>query len=362
MPHKPTIQLVPPQELVPYERNARTHNEKQIKQIANSIQRFGFLNPVLVDEANMIIAGHGRVRAAIDLQMKTIPIRKFSHLSEEEKLAYILADNKIAEKAGWDQDILAIELQHLLTLEDELDVTLTGFEMAEIEAIVIDGAIENDPADQNLPSPPQSPVTKKGDIWLLGDHKIICGDALDKNTYKTLLGEERASLIFTDPPYNVPISGHVCGNGKIKHKEFAMASGEMSRSEFVEFLEVCIHFLIKHSLDGSIHYICMDWRHMSELLEAADGQYKELKNLCVWNKSNGGMGSLYRSKHELIFVFKNGTGTHTNNVELGKNGRNRTNIWDYPSVNSFGQSQKDLTLHPTVNALADGFLKAGRGV
>jgi DNA modification methylase len=341
-----------PKKLKPYNNNARKHSSKQIKEIENSIKTFGFLNPVLIDENDMIIAGHGRVLAAINLQLDAIPTRLISHLSKNEKKAYILADNKLAEKAGWDDDILAIELQHLLEVDDENLIFLTGFEMSEIDnLIMLDGntICEEDP----IPSPEDFSTSEIGDIWILGKHKILCGNALNPSSYKNLLGEEKAGMIFSDPPYNVLVNGHVCGNGTIKHQEFVMASGEMSSEEFTNFLDTAFQNLVNFSRNGSIHFICMDWRHMSEILSAGSKNYQELKNLCVWNKDNGGMGSLYRSKHELVFVFKHGKAEHVNNIELGKNGRYRTNVWDYAGVNTMKSGrEEELSMHPTVKPVA----------
>jgi DNA modification methylase len=181
---------------------------------------------------------------------------------------------------------------------------------------------------------------------------LICGDSTIGATYQALLGEDRAQLVFTDPPYNVPISGHVGGLGAIQHREFAMASGEMSSAEFTDFLHTVFGHLAAFSADGSIHFQCMDWRHLGEMLAAGKAAYSELKNICVWAKNNGGMGSLYRSQHELVFVFKSGTAPHINNVELGKYGRYRTNVWSYAGVNSFGEDRSDLHLHPTVKPVA----------
>ena len=196
-------------------------------------------------------------------------------------------------------------------------------------------------------------MSRVGDLWLLGDHRLLCGDATKLASYGSLLGGERAQLVFVDPPYNVRIDGHVCGSGSIKHREFEMAAGEMSEAQFTGFLTTVLERLAQHSADGSIHYVCMDWRHIFELLAAGRAAYSELKNLCVWNKDNGGMGSLYRSKHELVLVFKHGSGAHINNVELGRHGRNRTNVWDYAGVNSFGAGRlDDLAMHPTVKPVA----------
>ena len=339
--------------LKPYGRNARTHSAKQIAQIAASIKAFGFNNPVLIDMQGGIIAGHGRVEAAKKLGRLTVPCVRLDHLDDAAKRAYLLADNKLAEKAGWDPEILKIELQHLSSLDLDFDVTITGFEMAEIDVLLGDAVPNADPAD-DVPEMEQGPaVTRLGDIWQIGGHRLICGDSTDAVTYARLLDGNAAQLFFTDPPYNVKIDGHVCGLGGVKHREFAMASGEMSTVEFTDFLAKVFANLADHSINGAINFICMDWRHMSEVLAAATPAYTELKNLCVWAKTNGGMGSLYRSQHELVFVFKNGRAPHINNVELGVHGRYRTNVWSYAGVNSFGASRDaDLAMHPTVKPVA----------
>ena len=338
--------------LKPYARNARTHSRKQIKKIATSIERFGFVNPVLIDEHNQIIAGHGRVAAAKLLGWQEVPVLRIEHLSEAEKRAYILADNRLAEEAGWDREMLAIELQGLIDID--FSIELTGFDAVEID-LVLDEAAAAEAPDQDvddevplLPSP-EAAITRPGDLWRLGRHRLLCGDATDAASYAALLGEAKASIVFTDPPYNVPISGHVSGLGKQQHREFAMASGEMTSNEFKRFLETVFGHLAAGSADGSIHFICMDWRHMTETMAAGGSIYQELKNLCVWVKSNGGMGTFYRSRHELIFAFKKGTAEHINNFELGQHLRYRTNVWEYAGVNSFGRERDDsLAMHPTV--------------
>lgn len=345
----------PPGELILYSRNARTHSKKQIAQIASSIAKFGFNNPVLIDMEGMIVAGHGRVEAAKELGLKTVPVIRLEHLSDAEKRAYILADNRLAEKAGWDREILAIELQNLMSEELEFDVTITGFEMPEIDVLIEElepKPDKRDPADF-VPALQDQAVTRLGDIWLIGPHRLICGDSLDPATFADLLEGEQAQMVFTDPPYNVPIDGHVSGLGEMKHREFAFASGEMTAAEFEAFLATVFTNLAEASIDGAIHFVAMDWRHMAEVLAAGRGTYAELKNLCVWSKTNGGMGSLYRSQHELFFVFKSGTAPHINNVELGKHGRYRTNVWSYAGANSFSKTRDDdLAMHPTVKPVA----------
>src|SRR6266545_650270 len=338
--------------LRPYPRNARTHSKKQIQQIAKSIERFGFCNPVLIDEDGQIIAGHGRVEAAKLCGMDKIPTMRLSHFSEADKRAYILADNKLAEKAGWDREILAIELQSLADLGFELD--LTGFEPAEVDLIIEELDESGDRAENASPAYSDRPaVTRPGDIWMLGQHAMVCGDARDPAAYDLLMRGDKAEFVFTDPPYNVPIDGHVCGLGRIRHKDFAMGCGEMSEEQFTTFLANVFELLCRYSNDGSIHQVCMDWRHMREMLAAGHRHYGELKNLCVWNKTNAGMGSFYRSKHELIFAWKNGSAPHINNFELGQYGRSRSNVWDYDGVNTLRPGRlAELAMHPTVKPVA----------
>lgn len=336
-------------DLKPYANNPRQHSEKQIRQIADSIETFGFNNPILLDGDNGVIAGHGRLEAAKLIGFEFVPTIYLAHMNEVQKRAYIIADNKLADNASWDQQLLKIEFDYLTQIDPDFDLSLTGFEIPEIDYFLQIGN-ENESEETLNIDKPLIPVTQEGNIWTLGKHKIFCGDSRSQDSYKKLLGDNKADLVFTDPPYNVPVDGHVCGNGSIKHREFAMASGEMSPDEFETFLKEIFSNLIAYSSDGSIHYICMDWRHTGEIIRAGS-LYTELKNLCVWNKTNGGMGSLYRSKHELVFVFKNGKKAHTNNIQLGKHGRNRTNVWDYAGVNNF-QTNQGLEYHPTVKPVA----------
>ena len=342
-------------DLRPYARNARTHSKKQVAQIARSIERFGFTNPVLVSDEGEIIAGHGRVEAAKTIGMKTVPTLALSHLSETERRAYVLADNKLAMNAGWDKEILAIELQALVDLE--FDTELTGFSLAEVD-LVLDEAGEADPEGSDAPEdvvPTMSgeAITRRGDLWLLGNHRLLCGDTQQASDLTRLMAGETADLVFTDPPYNVAIDGNVCGLGSVKHREFAFASGEMDRAQFVTFLKSTLGNMAAVMRDGGIAYVCMDWRHMGELLEAGEPSFTELKNLIVWNKTNGGMGAFYRSKHELIFVFKQGTAAHTNSFGLGETGRYRTNVWDYAGISSISAARtEELAMHPTVKPVS----------
>lgn len=341
--------------LRPYARNARTHSKKQVRQIAASIERFGFTNPVLISDEGEIIAGHGRVEAAKLLGWKAVPAIALSHLSEIERRAYVLADNKLALNAGWDKDILAIELQALVDFA--FDVELTGFSLAEVD-FVLDEAADSDPdgkdnADDDVMTISGPPVSRQGDIWLFGRYRLLCGDARNADDFATLMEGAKADLVFTDPPYNVKIDGNVCGLGTVKHREFAFASGEMSRTQFTSFLAETLSNIASVMRDGAIAYVCMDWRHMGELQAAGEQAFTELKNLVVWNKNNGGMGAFYRSKHELIFVFKQGTAEHTNSFGLGQTGRYRTNVWDYAGISSISAARSDeLAMHPTVKPVA----------
>ncbi len=350
------VRLTPTNHLAAYKNNARTHSKKQISQIAKSIQRFGFNNPILVDDSGQIIAGHGRVEAAKLLGLNEVPTLCLSHLSDVDKRAYVLADNRLAEKAGWDREILAIELQALIDLDFEVE--LTGFEAPYVDIVLEDAAEANGgppgPEDE-IPDPPTAgaAVSRTGDVWALGPHRLLCGNALDAASYQTLMAGELADMVFTDPPYNLRIDGNVSGLGRVRHREFAMASGEMTEDDFTKFLRTAFEQLAAHSVDGSIHFLCMDWRHLAEMFGAGNAVYAELKNLVVWNKSNGGMGTFYRSKHELIFVWKAGNAPHLNNFELGQHGRHRTNVWDHAGVNTMRSGRlEELAMHPTVKPVA----------
>jgi DNA modification methylase len=346
---------VPIRNLKAYSQNARTHSKHQIRQIADSISTFGFLNPVIINQDNQIIAGHGRVAAATLLGMESVPTIQVAHLSPGQIRAYVLTDNKLAENAGWNKEILAIELQHLIVSSEIPDVTLTGFEVPEIDLIIqsVTGDIDGD-HEEEIAIPLRS-LTRVGDLWQLGRHRILCGSSLEVESYEVLFGDKRANAAFSDPPFNVKIDGHVSGNGRIRHVEFAMASGEMTEAEFTAFLSKSLDLMSRYSTAGAVHYICMDWRHQYQLVQAGLAVYDELMNVCVWVKNSGGMGSFYRSQHELVYVFRNRGGRHRNNIQLGKHGRNRTNVWEYPNASTFSRTGDEgnlLALHPTVKPLA----------
>jgi len=343
--------------LTPLSHNARTHSKAQIRQIAESIRAFGFTNPVLIDFQDRIVAGHGRVSAARTLGIEMVPTVRLENLSEDQIRAYVIADNKLAENGGWDKAILAVEFEHLLSLDSsEFDVTITGFEIPEIDLILEDAKGNDDPAD-DIPERAADcePVSQPGDLWLLNKHRLICGNSLLYKTYQQLLGSRRASITFADPPYNVRIDGHATGKGAIHHREFAMASGEMSDAEFTSFLVNSLRQIANWSANGAVSFLCIDWRHVAELIAAGRQNFTEFLNLCVWVKNSGGLGSLYRSQHELVLVFRKGKENHCNNVQLGKFGRNRTNVWHYPGIQAMSKQSEEgnlLALHPTVKPIA----------
>lgn len=337
-------------ELNPHEKNANTHSPKQVERIARSIRDFGWTNPIIVDEERRVLAGHGRLLAAKKLGIEQVPTISLSHMTPVQKRAYIIADNRLSEVGGtWDRKILALEHEAIRLLDPGFDLTATGFELEDIEIMFDnltdvgeDRAFE---ADRTKPA-----VARRGDLWVLGTHRLYCGSALDEVSYTVLLASEKAQMAITDAPYNVRINGNCVGKGK--HREFEMASGEMSRTQFAEFLTSAFGHLIAHSDDGSIHFLFMDWRHMPEMV-LASSQYTEHKNLIVWDKQSAGMGTFYRSQHELLWVMKNGTGKHRNNFGLGENGRHRSNVWAYQGLNGGGADwQKLLALHPTVKPLS----------
>jgi DNA modification methylase len=339
--------------------NPRSHSRRQIRQIANSIKAFGFNVPVLIDQEMKVIAGHGRLLACRELGWTEVPTIRLDHLSQAQARAFMIADNRLTETSCWDERLLAEQLKELSELDLDFSLETTGFEMGEIDLRIegLDSGADpqDDPADVIPPTPKRPPVSRTGDLWLLGRHRLCCGSALDRGAYDVLMDGERAAIVFTDPPYNVPIDGHASGLGAIRHRDFVMASGEMIEGEFTAFLTKACQLLASNSADGAIHFLCMDWRHLGELLAAGKEAYSELKNICVWVKHNAGMGSFFRSQHELVCVFKHGRGPHRNNVQLGQYGRHRSNVWSYPGVNSFGRTTDEgnlLALHPTVKPVA----------
>lgn len=346
--------------------NPRTHPARQIKALARAISQFGFVAPILIDRDNEIIAGHGRVAAARSLTLTTIPAVRIEHLTPAEQRALMIADNKLTDLSAFDEGLL-IENFRLLEVDSlSLDLETTGFAMGEIDLLLEQPEAKSEPdPDDDLPPPGTATVNRVGDLWQMGPHRLACGSALEPEVWDKLMAGEKAAMSISDVPYNCKIAGHVSGLGKIKHQNFIMASGEMDREEFATFLGRAFCQLARHSVAGSLHYTFIDWRGLGEMQAAGDTAFTELKNVVVWNKGSGSMGSLYRSAHELIFVWKSGRGRHVNNVELGRWGRNRTNVWDYPGIRSFRHSDEGdlLALHSTpknVRMIADAILDVTR--
>jgi DNA modification methylase len=348
------IQYRPIGDLRAYQNNPRKHPEKQIIKLMAAMREFGFTIPVLIDADGTIISGEARVEAARRLGSTEIPVLVADQWSQAQIRAYRIADNKLASLSKWDDELLAVEISAIIDL-GEIEIEGFGFDTGEIDVLlagVTSISQSADPADAAVPIP-ADPVSRLGDLWLLERHRLLCGSSLDGLAWEKLLDGLVGAMAFSDAPYNVKVAGHVCGLGKVQHAEFAMASGEMSEVEFTRFLTEGISALAGHLRDGAILALCMDWRHLRELFAAVDACALTTINLCVWNKTNGGMGSLYRSKHELVVIAKKGAAPHTNNVELGRHGRYRTNVWDYAGVNSFGATRmKDLGDHPTVKPVA----------
>jgi len=333
-------------------RETRQHPPRQIQKIVACLKSYGFVLPILVDPQNRVIEGWALVLAAQQLGLEKIPAVCISDLSEPQLRALRLSLNKIPEYASWNVQALKLELAEIIQLDPHIAFEDTGFEMAEIDAMLDDGGLDQ---EDELPTIDEQaiPITQPGDQFIAGDHTIRCDDALRAESFAHLLGSELAGMAFTDPPYNVPIDGHVTRSKSAKRHDFPMATGELSSRQFQLFLETALGHMAHFSRDGAIHYVCMDWRHLQDLLPAGEAVFTELKNLCVWDKSNAGMGSLYRSQHEIISVYKNGTAPHINNIELGRFGRNRSNVWHYVSQSALsGTSKSKLSLHPTVKPVA----------
>lgn len=347
----PSIQMMPRQGLKPNPTNARKHDDKQLSQIAASIERFGFLVPIIIDDDDMIAAGHGRWEAAGRLGIDCVPTIRARFLADADRRAFALAENRIAELSSWDEDLLANELSILF--DGGYDLEITGFSTADLDFSLPEEAVKDKAEEVELPDLDARPVSCEGDLWRIGPHRLYCGNARIVQSYETLLGDDRADMVFSDPPYNVPIDGHVSGLGKHRHREFAEASGEMTAAEFTAFLRTIFRNCVRFAANGSIHYHCMDWRHIREMLDAADGVYSGFKQLVVWKKQNAGMGTFYRSQHELLFVFKSGNAKHVNNFGLGQTGRYRTNVWEHAGANSFRKGRdRDLAAHATVKPTA----------
>lgn len=351
-----SVEHLPIDLLRPYGRNARTHDQRQIAKIAASLETFGWMNPILAEADGTIIAGHGRWTAARTLKLTTVPVIRVGHLTSDQARAYRLADNRLAELAGWDDETLAIELQHLSSIELDYSIEVIGWDHAEIDVMLdppAEGAGPMDPADADMPRPAAQAVSRSGDVWLLGPHRLLCGSSLEPASFERVMAGAPATMVFANAPYNVPVAGHVSGLGKTKHREFAMASGEMSPEQFTTFLATNLALVARHAKEGAVLALCMDWRGLLSLETAIARTGLDVINFAVWVKTNAGMGSLYRSQHELVLIAKKSGAPHINNVQLGRHKRYRTNVWRYAGVNSFGRNRMaQLAAHPTVKPIA----------
>lgn len=347
--------------LAAYPGNARKHPKSQIRKIAQSLRQFGWTNPIIVDGENTIICGHGRLEAAKQLGQNSVPVIPLEHLSDADRKAYIIADNRIAEEAEWSKATLKSELSGLAELGYELE--MTGFDSLQIDTIL---SMDDDPLEEDaveLPDDDVAPVSRVGDLWQIGEHRLVVGDARIAQTYDQLMQGELAELVVTDPPYGCVIENNVSGGGKVKHGNFVMGAGETSLAEFASgLLRPSFECMAKVSKSGAIAFVFIDWRGAPYLYEAAKGVFHEVKNLIVWAKTNGGQGAFYRSAHELIYAFKVNPGRHVNNFGLG--GRYRTNVWGYAGANTFRAGRmQDLADHPTVKPrkmIADAILDCSR--
>jgi DNA modification methylase len=353
LPEARSIEYVLISQLRPYPNNPRTHTRKGTRKLAAVIERYGFQSPVIINEQNVILAGHGRVEAARELGMLMVPCLRAHGLSAAEQRAYVLADNRLSEESSWDLDLLAGELETLAVENPDIDLELlTGFDTGEIDDLLVNMA-ENDadPSDQ-LPSMRGPIVTRPGDLWLFSGHRLFCGDSREPQSYTTLTGGVQSGMAITDPPFNVKVRGHVSGRGKVKHDEFAFASGEMSDREFKEFLVTTISHMAAACVAGALIYVFQDWRHVRVLAEVGEELNLELRNICVWSKTTPGQGSFYRSAHELVFVFQKPGASAQNNIALGKYGRSRSNVWTYAPPNKFAGKDDDIRGHPTPKPVA----------
>ncbi|MEY9594033.1 DNA modification methylase [Bradyrhizobium yuanmingense] len=332
----------------PLGNQTRRHPKRQIDTLATSLGQYGQVLPILVDAMLRVVAGWAVVAAAAQIGLDYVLAITITDLSETQMRMLRLMLNRVTEEASWDVQAIRLELSELLTIDPNIDLQLTGFSTGELDIAISDS---EDLEDEVPPPEAVTSVTRPGDLWEVGEHRLVCADARRPESYARLMDGAQARMVFADSPYNVPIHGHASGLGRTKHREFAMAAGEMSKAEFEVFLtEICSR-ACEHAMDGSVHYFCMDWRGMGPLLNATGPIYDEQLNLCVWNKPRPGMGSFYRSKHELVAVFRQGRAPHLNNIQLGRHGRNRSNVWDYQ--NSWARSPKSkLSLHPTVKPVA----------
>lgn len=346
--------------LRPAHRRVRTGDPEHVARIMRAIASLGFTVPILISREGEIVDGHIRVEAAKALGLTEIPCVIVDHLNECERRLLSIAVNRLQEKGSWDIVQLKLEFESLIDLD--IPVEASGFELPEIEVVLSLGDDDLDEEANNTPPVDyrQPAVSRPDDRWRLGRHVVLCADACEERSYQTLMDGEVARLMLTDPPFNCPIDGFVGGKGEIRHREFVAATGEMSDDRFESFLHDFLVYAMSHVVDGGIGLSFIDWRQIELLLHAGRRSDLSLQNIIVWNKGRGGMGGTYRNAHELVAMFKRGSTAHLNNIELGKHGRDRTNIWSYPGATTLGSSaRQQLKSHPTpksVELIVDAIL------
>lgn len=344
--------------------NARTHPKAQIAKLKKAITQFGFVSPIIIDEQRMILAGHGRHRAALELGLAEVPTIMLQDMSEADVRAFVLADNIIADKAGYDKAILRSELQYLADVGYEVEIT--GLDTIEIDSILAIDTAESHGSDDIVELPAKGPaITRLGDLWHIGPHRLLVGDARDPLTVERLMDGELAELVFTDPPYGCVIANNVSGLGKITHDNFVMGAGQESLPELATtILRPAFRNVARHCRAGAIAFVCSDWRAAPHMLDAAAGVFEEVKNWIIWVKTNAGLGTFYRSQFEIILAFKVSAGKTINNFGLGEGGRHRSNVWTYAGANTFRPGRmRDLIDHPTCKPkklVADALLDCSR--
>ncbi len=345
-------QAIPIDRIKPYHRTLRRHDRHKIEKIKKLIGRFGQVAPIIIDANGIIVDGHCVWQAMRELDAGEIATITVAGRTDPEVRALRLALNRLPAEAAWDNQQLRSEFEELIGLS--FDLELTAFDTAEIDhALDLDLPQANVVEDQKIPAIEARAVSKLGDVWVCGDHRVGCGNALDTDFVALVCDGLQANVSFVDPPYNIPIAGFVSGKGRIQHREFVQGAGEMSPEEFTKFLAAALKVLQSVIAPNALIFVCMDWRHLYELLSAGRQNGLALYNVCAWIKNNAGMGALYHNQHELISVFNTGSEAPTNNVQLGRHGRSRSNVWNYRGQNSSG-SDRDALLasHPTVKPVA----------
>jgi DNA modification methylase len=320
----------------------RKSNRESRRRLSKSVDKFGIKGALIVDrDTRMIVAGNALWEAARDLGLDEVPIILESFATEADRRAFILTHNRLAEDSSWDMKLVQAELKFLLA--QHYDFEITGFSTNDLDFAFV---TESDPKKDEVivPNAWARAVSRMGDRWAVGPHVIVCGDSLEPFSYDLALGGKLADAVFSDPPYGVSVSNHVTTTNRFR--EFAMMSGKQTEAELTAFFRRVFRNCVQYSRPASIHFQCIDWRHVREMIDAAEGVYTEFKNICVWDKGVPALGSMYRSQHEFILVFKSGRGRHVRNFATGKTGRFRSNIWKYERESHFSKDRDEIA-HPT---------------